>query len=81
MEIVLDILDKLINDFQNVCACLTLNEVHIELASLTICLIIGNLTNTSSTHPPEVKKTVLYIVNLIILCTSTETSINSKIQK
>ena len=45
---------------QNVCVCLTLNEMHIELASSIICLINGNLTNTSSTHPPEVKNNILY---------------------
>ena len=70
LEIVLGILDKLINDSRNVCGCLTLNEIHIELAYLIIGPINDNLTNTSSTPPPEVKTTVLYIVNLIILCTS-----------
>ena len=33
-----------------------MNEVHIKLASLIICLINYNLTNTSSTPPPELKK-------------------------
>ena len=36
--------------------CLAMNEVHIKLASLIICLINYNLTNTSSTPPPELKK-------------------------
>ena len=46
-----------------------------EIGILIICSINDNLTNTSSTLPPEVKikKTVPYIVNLILLCTSTET--------
>ena len=74
LEIVLDILGKLNHDFWNVCGCLTLNEMHIELASLIICSIDNNLTNTFTWS----KRTVLYIVNLIILCTSTETFINWK---
>ena len=53
LEIVLDILEKVIHDSQNVCVCLTLNEMHIEWTSLIIYLINGNHTNTSSTHPPE----------------------------
>ena len=56
LEIVLDILQKLTFDSQNVCVSLTLNEMHVELASLITCLINGNITNTSSTHPPEVYK-------------------------
>ena len=73
LEIVLDILGKLSHDFWNVCGCLTLNEMHIELASLIICSIDNNLTNTFTWS----KRTVLYIVNLIILCTSTETLIGN----
>ena len=46
----------IIHDSQNVCGTLALNEMHIELASLIICLINYNLTSTSSTPPPEVKK-------------------------
>ena len=42
LEIVLDILDKLIHDSQNICGCLTLNEMHINLISLIICLINDN---------------------------------------
>ena len=72
-EIVLDILGKLNHDSWNICGCLTLNEMHIELASLIICLI-SNLSNTFTWS----KRTVLYIVDLIILCTSTETCINWK---
>ena len=56
LEIVLSILEKLIYDSQNVCGCLTLNEMHIKLASLIIWSINDNLTNTSSTRLPEVKK-------------------------
>ena len=33
-----------------------LNEMHIKLTSLIICLINDNLINTSSTPPPEGKK-------------------------
>ena len=65
---------KLINDYQNVCECLKLNEMHIELAYLIICSINYNLTKTSSTPLPE-KKALLCIVNLKILCTSKATSI------
>ena len=72
LEIVLDILGKLNHNSWNVCGCLTLNEMHIELAFLIICLI-NNLTNTFNWS----KRTVLYIVNLIILCTSTETLIGN----
>ena len=56
MEIVLTILDKLLHDSQNICRCLTLNAMHIKVTSWIICLINDNLTNTSSTPPPEVKK-------------------------
>ena len=49
-------LEKLIHDSPNVCLCLTLNEMHIKLASSIICLTNDNLTNIISTHPPEVKK-------------------------
>ena len=52
-----DIMNKLIHDSPNPCGCLTLNEMHIKLASLIISLTNNNLANTSSTHPPEVKKT------------------------
>ena len=56
IEIVLNILDKLIYDSRNACGCLTLNEMHIKLASWIICSINDNITNTSSTRLPEVKK-------------------------
>ena len=56
LDIVLGILDKLIHDSQNICGCLTLNEMHIKLTSLITCSINNNLTNTSSIPPPEVKK-------------------------
>ena len=49
-------MDKLIHDSQNVCECLILNEMHIKLASLIICATNDNLTNTSSTLPPKVRK-------------------------
>ena len=67
-------LDKLNHDSQNICECLTLNQMHIKLASLIICATNENFTNTSSTLPPEVKKKELHIAH-IILCTSTETFI------
>ena len=57
---------KIIHDSQNICGCLTLDEMHIELASLITFLIDYILTNTSSTPPPEVTKTELCIVNLIL---------------
>ena len=41
---------------------------------------LSNLTNTSSTPPPEGEKTVLYKAYLIILSTSTETSIYYKVK-
>ena len=41
---------------QSVFGFLILKEMHIELATLIICLINDNLTNTSSTPPPEVRK-------------------------
>ena len=66
--IVLNILDKLIHDCRNVCECLTPNEMYIKLASPITCSITDNVTKTSSRPPPEVEKTVLHIVNLIILC-------------
>ena len=62
LQIVLDIFDKFIHDSQNVCRYFTLNEMHIKLASLIICLINDNLTNTSSTPPPEVKNKKLYCI-------------------
>ena len=71
-ESVLDILDKFIYDSQNVCGCLTLNKIHFKLVSLIICSIC------SLTGPPEDKKKILFIVPLIILRTSTETSIYGK---
>ena len=76
LEIILVTLNKLIYDSQNVCECLTLNEMLIKLASLIICSTNDNLTNTILTPPSEVKKQYcIYTVHLIILCTSTETSI------
>ena len=79
MEIVSGRLDKLIHNSRLVCGFLTLNEMHIELTSLIICSVKDNLANMPSTPPPELKKTLLYIVHLIILCISTETSIFWKI--
>ena len=43
-------------DSPNICGCLTLNVMHIKFLSLIICLINGNCTKMSSTHPPEGKK-------------------------
>ena len=62
-------------DSQNIYGCLTLNAMHIKVISLIIYLINDNLTNTSSTPSPAVKKTISCIAHLIILCTSTETLI------
>ena len=56
LEIVLNILDKLIHDSRNICRCLTLNEMCIKLTSLIICLINDNLPNTWSAPPTEGKK-------------------------
>ena len=53
-------LDKLIHDSGNVYGCLTLNKMRIELASLITSLTNCNLTNTSSTPPPKVKKIIIY---------------------
>ena len=52
LQIVLDILDKLIHDSQDSCEYLTLNAMHIKLISLIIRLI-NDITNTSSTPLPE----------------------------
>ena len=67
-------MDQLIHDSENVCECLTLIEMDIKLASLIICTTNDNLTNRSSTLPPELKKIALYIEDKI-LYTSTETFI------
>ena len=75
LEIFLDILDKLVHASKIICRCFTLNAMHIKLTSLIICLLNGNLTNTSSTPPPEWEKTIVYIAHKIVLCTSIETSI------
>ena len=56
LEIVMDILDKVIHDSQNICGFLTRNEMHIKFTSLSICLINDNLTNTSSASPSEGEK-------------------------
>ena len=61
MKINLDILNKLIYDSLNVSRSLALNEIHIKLASLIICLINCNLTKTTSTPPLEVKNSTMYI--------------------
>ena len=74
---VLDILDKLIYNSQNICGCLTLNEIRIKLTSWIICLINDNLINMSAT--PEGKNTVLYVEHLIKKkLISKETSIYKK---
>ena len=76
LEIVLDKFGKLIHDSRNISGCLTLNEMHIKLTALIICLINHIITNTSLTPPPDgKKKTVLYIAHLINLSTLTETSL------
>ena len=56
LEIVLDILDKVIHDFPKVCEYFKVIEMYIKRASLIICLINYKLTNTSSTTPPKLKK-------------------------
>ena len=53
-NLVLDMLHKLNHNSRNACGCLNLDEMYIELASLIISSINENLTNTSSTSPPEV---------------------------
>ena len=55
--------------------CLTMNEMHIKLASLIICTTNDNLTNMSSTLPPEVKKTIVLYIAHIMFYTSTKTFI------
>ena len=75
LEVGLGVLSELIDDSQNICGCLTVNEMYMKFKSLIICLINNNLTNTSSTPPTAGKKTLLYIAHLIILPTSTKTSI------
>ena len=78
LELILVILEKLIYDSQNVCGCLT-NTHQID--------IFENLFDywqpeqhviTTSTCS---KKTVLYIVYLIILCTSTELPFIGNVRK
>ena len=56
LEIVLDILDKVIHDFPKVCGYFKVIEMYIKPASFIICLINYKLTNTSSTTPPKLKK-------------------------
>ena len=56
LAIVLVILYELIHNSPNVCGFLTLNEMHIKLASLIISSTNNNFTNSSSTPLPEVKK-------------------------
>ena len=60
LEIVLDILDKVVLDSQNTSGCLTLTAMHIKLTSLIMFLINNNLTNTSKTPPPEGKNNTVY---------------------
>ena len=60
IENLLDILDKLIDDFQNICGCLTLNEMHIKLKSLIICFINDDLINTSATLHLKGKNSIVY---------------------
>ena len=74
LEIVLNILDKLINDSQIICGCLILKAITIKLKSLISSLINEKITSTSSTPSLE-KKMILYIAHLIIFCSSTKTSI------
>lgn len=58
LEIVLDIFDKLLYDYRNICLwMLILNEIHIALASLIICSINKNLANISLT--PQ-KKSIIF---------------------
>ena len=75
LKTVLDIMEKLTHVSQNVCGCLALNEMYIKLPYLKVGSINCNLANTSLTTPPEVKRTVLHKVNIIILSTWKETSI------
>ena len=59
LEIVRDIFE-LIHDSQNTCGHLSLNETNIKFTSLIICSVNNNLTNRSSTPPPEGKKVTVY---------------------
>ena len=59
LEIVLNILEKLIHDSRNVCGCLTLNEIHIELASLIISSIKDSITNISSVEDVLVRLSLI----------------------
>ena len=56
MKIVSGILDKLVNDSQNICECLTLNEMHIKSTSLVIFSINGNLTSPTHHQHLHLKK-------------------------
>ena len=71
-------LDKPIHDSQNICECLTLNEMHIKQGQISILDNLttnDNLINAPSTLPPEVKKNSTVNIAHIILYTSTETFI------
>ena len=59
LEIVLNILEKLIHDSRNVCGCLTLNEIHIELPSLIISSIKDSITNISSVEDVLVRLSLI----------------------
>ena len=58
LEIALDKLEKLFQGFKNVCGCLALNKMQIEVAPLIVLLINYNLTYTLSKTPPDVKKSI-----------------------
>ena len=74
-ETILVILDKLIYDSRYVKGrCFTLNEMLIKLASLIICSINDNFTNTLLTFPPKVKKNSAVYSTFIILCTQQKPS-------
>ena len=66
-NLVLDMLHKLNHDSRNVCGCLNLDEMYIELASLIISSINENLTNTSSTSSPEVYIYVYIYIYIYII--------------
>ena len=69
LEIVLDILDKVIHDFPNVCGYFKGIKMYIKPASLIICLINYKLTNTSSTAPPNFKKSSILEKKLLFIAT------------
>ena len=78
LAIVLVICDELIHNSPNACGCLTVNEMHIKLASLIISSTSNNLTNSPSTPLPEVKKSSAVYSSYINFVYLNRSSINWK---